>query len=118
MTDSVSKNLRIGEGAAEILPSLYVPYHLLCKSHPVKGFDRSNFSVLACVENELKFREKLQTMIPTVKSFLRGKTSVVEAAITSILSLVSHDKSAHSTHQANLFDYIVQRKGQVKHIAM
>ena len=57
-------------------------------------------------------------MNPAVKSFLRGKTSVVEAAITSILSLVSHDKSAHSTHHANLFDYILQREGQVKHIAM
>ena len=53
-----------------------------------------------------------------MKSFLRGKTTVVEAAITSILSLVSHDKSAHSTNQADLFDYILQREGQVKHIAM
>ena len=57
-------------------------------------------------------------MNPAVKSFICGKTSVDEAAITSILSLVSHDKSAHSTNQANLFDYIVQREGQVKHMAM
>ena len=47
MTDSVSKNLKIGEGAAKILQSLYVPYHLLCKSHPVEGFHWSNLSVLA-----------------------------------------------------------------------
>ena len=118
MSDSVSKNLKIGEEAAEILQFLYVPYHLLCKSHPVGEFDQSNLSVLASVENKLKFQEKLQTMNPPVKSFLRGKTSVVEVAIISILSLVSHDKSAHSTNQANLFDYIVQREGQVKHIAM
>ena len=118
MIDSVSKNLKIGEGAAKILQSLYVPYHLLCKSHPVEGFDWSNLSVLACVEKELEFREKLQTMNPAVKSFLCGKTSAVEAAITSILSLVNHDKSAHSTSQANLFDYILQRENQVKHIAM
>ena len=57
-------------------------------------------------------------MNPAVKSFLCGKTSIVEAAITSILSLVSHVKSAHSTNQADLFDYILQREGQVKHIAM
>ena len=55
-------------------------------------------------------------MNPNVKSFLRGKTSIVEAAITSILSLVSHDKSSHSTNHADLFDYILQREGQVKHI--
>ena len=52
-----------------------------------------------------------------MKSFLRGKTSIVEEAITSILSLVSHDKSSHSTNQADLFDYILQREGQVKYIA-
>ena len=57
-------------------------------------------------------------MNPAVKSFLRGNTIVVEAAITSILSLVSHNKSAHSTNQANLFGYIVQREGQIKHIAL
>ena len=77
MTDSVSKNLKIGEGTAEILQSFYVLYHLLCKSHPVEGFDRSNLSVLVSVESELKFREKLQTMNPAVNSFLRGKTSVL-----------------------------------------
>ena len=70
------------------------------------------------MENELKLREKLQTMNPAVKSFIRGKTSVVEAAITSILSLVSHDKLAHSTNQANLFYYIIQREGQVKPMAL
>ena len=114
MIDSGSKNLKTGKGAAEILQSLNVPYHLLCKSHPVEGFDQSNLSVLASVENEFKFQEKRQTMNPAVKSFLR----VVGAAITSILSLVSHDNSAHSTNQANLLDYIVQKDSQVKHIAM
>ena len=63
--------------------------------------------ILASVEKELKFREKLQTMNPAVTSFLRGKSSVVEAAITLILSLVSRNKSTHNTNQANLFDYIV-----------
>ena len=118
MTDSVSKNHKIGEGTAEALQSAHVPYHLLCKSHTVEGFDQSNLSVLASVEKELGFREKLQTINPAVKSFLRGKTTVVEVAITSILSLASHDKSAHSTYQADLFDYILQGEGQVKHRAM
>ena len=118
MTDSVSKNLKIGKGVAETLQSFYVSYHHLCKSHPVDSFVQSNLSVLTSVENELKFWEKIQIMNPAVKSFLRGNTSVVEAAITSILSLVSHNKSAHSTNQANLFGYIVQREGQIKHIAL
>ena len=39
MTDSVSKNLIIGEGVAENLQSLHVPIHFLCKSHPVEAFD-------------------------------------------------------------------------------
>ena len=117
MTDSVTKNLKIGEGAAEKFGSSHVPYHLLCKSHTVEGFDRSNLAGLASVEKELKFREKLIAMNPGGKSFLRGK-SVVESAIISIVSLVNHDKSAHSTNQADLFDHILEREDQVKHIAM
>lgn len=76
-----------------------------------RGLTGQTFSFLASVENELKFREKLQTMYPALKSLLRGKTDLAEAAIASVLSLVIHDKSAHSTNQANLFDYIVQRVG-------
>ena len=117
MTDSVEKNLRIEEGAAEQLQSEHVPLHLLCKSHPVEAFDRSNLSVLAEIEKKVKFRESLETINPAVRSFLRGK-SVVECAITSILSLISHDKSASSTNQAELFDHILEREGVVKHIAM
>ena len=118
MTDSVSKNLQIGEGVAKEIESRHVPFHLLCKSHPVEAFDKSNLSVLAGIEKQLKFREKLEAINPAVRLFLRGKISVVECAINSILSLVSHDKSANSTNQADLFDYILQREGQVKHIAM
>ena len=117
MTDSVSKNLHIGEGVAKDLDSKHVPLHLLCKSHPVEAFDRSNLAVLESIEKKVEFRKKLETINPSVRSFLRGKT-VVECAINSILSLVSHDKSANSTNQADLFDHILQREGQVKHIAM
>ena len=117
MTDSVEKNLKIGEGVAEKLQSNIVPLHLLCKSHPVEAFDRSNLAVLSVIENKLAFRQSLQTINPAVRSFLRGK-SVVDCAMTSILSLVTHDKSAVTTNQAELFDYIIEREGAVKHIAM
>ena len=81
MTDSVSKNHKISEGTAEALQSAHVPYHLLCKSHTVEGFDWSILSVLASVEKELGFREKLQTINPAVKHFICGKTTIVEAVI-------------------------------------
>ena len=42
----------------------------------------------------------------------------MECAIASVLSLVSHEKSAHSTNQAELFDHILLQEQQVKHIAM
>ena len=35
-----------------------------------------------------------------------------------IVNLISHDKSASSTNQAGLFDYILQRENKVKHIAL
>ena len=38
--------------------------------------------------------------------------------IKSILNLISHDKSASSTNQADLFDFILQRENQVKHISL
>ena len=118
MTDSVSKTLQIGDGVAEVLQSSHTLHHLLCKSHPVEAFDWSNIHVLADIEKQLDYRNKLQTLNPAVKSFLGGSTCVVECAIASILSLVSHKKSAHSTNQAELFDHILQREQQVKHIAM
>ena len=117
MTDSVEKNLHIGEGVAEKLQSDHVPMHLLCKSHTVEAFDRSNLSVLSGIEKKIDFRQSLEMMNPAVRSFLRGK-SVVECAITSILNLVSHDKSATSTNQAELFDHILEREGAVKHVSM
>lgn len=52
-------------------------------------------------------------MNPAVKAFLCGSTSIIETAITSISSLVNHEKSTCSTNQANLFDHIL-----IKHIAM
>ena len=64
MTDSVSNNLNVKELVAEALQSNHKPYHLLCKSHFVKAFDCSNLDVLATVENQLNFHEKLTAINP------------------------------------------------------
>ena len=65
---------------------------------------------------QLHCNELLQ--LPTVKPFSRGKISVTECAISTILSLVSHEKPAHSTNQAGLFDYILNRENQVNRLAI
>ena len=118
MTNSVTKNLKIEDGVADVLKSNYKPYHLLCKFHPAEAFDRSNIEVLSKIENHLNFSEKLESIIPSVRSFLRGEKCVAVCGIKSILNLISHDKSASSTNQADLFDFILQREIQVKHISL
>ena len=47
MTDSVTKNLQIGELVAEKLQSLHVPYHL-CKAHVVEKFDTKSRGPCIC----------------------------------------------------------------------
>lgn len=118
MTDSVEKNLHIENGIAAALESSHVPLHLLCKAHTVEALDRSNINVLANLEQSLKFREAVESINPGVRSFLRGEKSVVLCAIKSILNFVSHDKSASSTNQADLFDMILQRENKVKHLSL
>ena len=66
MTDSVRKNLKIEDGVADVLKSNYKPYHLFCKSHLVEAFVRSNIEVLSTIENQLNFREKLESINPSV----------------------------------------------------
>ena len=118
MTDSVAKNLKIEHGIAELLNSDHIPLHLLCKSHVVEALDRSNLEVLASVEKKLCLREKLESINPALKSFMRGEKSVAVCGIKTILNFVSHDKSASSTNQAELFDTILQREKQVKHMSI
>ena len=91
--------------------------HLLCISHTVEAFDKSNLSVISGIEKKIDFCQSLEMMNAAVRSFLRGK-SVVECAINSILNLVSHSKSATSTNQAELFGHILEREGAVKHVSM
>ena len=89
MTDSVRKNLKIEDGVADVLKSNYKPYHLFCKSHLVEAFVRSNIEVLSTIENQLNFREKLESINPSVRSFLCG---VAVCGIKSTLNLISHLK--------------------------
>ena len=118
MTDSVTKNLEIGELVAEKLLSSHVPYHLLCKSHVVEKFDSTNLDVLSRIEKKLKLRERLENINPALKPFFRGKSTVAVAGITAILKLISHDKSGLSVSLADEFDNIIEREGLVKHISM
>ena len=118
MTDFVSKNLKIEDGVIDVLKSNYKPYHLLCKSHLVEAFDRSNIEVLSTIENQLNFREKLESINSSVRYFLCGEKCVAVCGIKSILNLISHDKSASSTNQADLFDFILQCENQVKHMSL
>ena len=85
MTGSVNKNLKIWEEVTKVFKSnAPPPNHLLCKSHPVEAFDRSNLTVLAEIESKLDFRNKLQSLNPSVKQFLQGKKSVTECAMSPI----------------------------------
>ena len=116
-TDSVGKN-RVEELVAEASQFNHKSDHLLCKSHVVEAFDHCNLDMLATVENQLKFCRKLTAINPTVRPFLFGSQTIAETGIHSIVNLISLDKSASSTNQVNLFDYILQRENKVKHIAL
>ena len=111
-TDPVEKNLHTKKAITKELKSNHVPYHILCKAHTVEALDRSNINVFANLEHALKFREALESMNSAVRSFLRVEKSVVLCAIKSIVSFVSHEKSAALTNQAELFDYILHHEGK------
>ena len=118
MTDSVTKNLQIGELVAEKLQSLHVPYHLLCKAHVVEKFDATNLEVLASVEKCLKLRERMESINYALKPFFRGKSAIVVAGIYVVLKLVSHDKSGNTVSLADEFDRLIEQEGLVKHMSM
>ena len=117
-TGRLSREFHTEKGIAKELKSNHVPYHFLCKAHTVEALDRSNINVLANLEHALKFREALESMNIGMKSFLHGEKSVVLCAIKCILSFVSHDKSATSTNQAELFDYILHHEEKIKHLSL
>ena len=116
MTDAVTKNLKIEDLIPERLGSTHHPHHLLCKSHTVEAFDRSSLKVLSRVEKNVSQQETMEGINPALKSFFRGKAAIVEAGIDAIISLITHNKSANSCSQADLFDYICEREGVSKRV--
>ena len=106
MTDAVTKNLEIEETIAKALDSTHILLHLLCKSHTAQALDKSTLEVLNEIDKSVKQQEIFEKINPALKSFFRGKKALVEAGIEALLSLITHDKSAKSCSQADLFDLI------------
>lgn len=116
MTDAVTKNLEIERTITKALNSDHRPFHLLCKSHTVEALDKSNLEVLADIEKSVKQQEILEKINPALRSFFRGKKAIVEAGIEALLSLITHDKSAKSCSQADMFEHICEREGVNKRV--
>ena len=58
--------------------------HLLCKIHTVKALDRSNFDVFTKIGKQVNQRGALEIIHPSLKSFFRGKKTVVECGIEAL----------------------------------
>ena len=114
MTDSVTKNLNIEESIPLSLGSKHHPHHLLCKSRTVEALDRSNLDVLASIEKKVNQQAAFESINPALRSVFRGKTALVEAGIDALLTLITHNKSANSCSQADLFQHICERENVVK----
>ena len=108
---SVEEDPQIENGIAAALGSNHIPLHLLCKVHTVETLNISNINVLASLESYLKFREAPESINVCVKSFVRGKKSVVLYAIKSIDNFASHDKSSSVTNQG---EFIMSFSGKTK----
>ena len=96
------------------LGSNHHPYHLLCKIHTAEALDHSNLNVLAEVEKSVKQQEIFEGINPSIKSFFRRKSALVEA----LLNLIIHDKSGRSCSQADLFDHICEQEGIPKRVSL
>ena len=118
MTDSVTKNLKVGELIASKLGSSHIPKALLCNAHVVEKFDDTNLSVLAKIERELKLRERLEKINPSLRPFFRGKKAVAVAGIQALLKLVTHDKSGNTVSLAEEFDQLLETEGLAKHMVL
>ena len=78
----------------------------------VEALDRSNLGV--SIEKKVNQQAVFESINPALKSFFRGKTALVEAGIDALLTLITHNKSANSCSQADLFEQICERKNVVK----
>ena len=114
ITDAVAKNLGVESTIPAALESSHHPYHLLCKSHTLDALDRSNLEVLASIEKKVEQQQVLENINPALKSFFGGKKALVEAGIEALLTLITHNKSANSCSQADLFDHICELEGVPK----
>ena len=108
MTDAVTKNIGIEDTIPDALGSKHHPFHLMCKSHTVEAIDKSNLQVLAKIEKDVHQRDTLEGINPALKSFFRGKAAIVEAGIDALITLITHNKSANSCSQADLFKHICE----------
>ena len=84
MTDGVTKNLKVEEGVAASLNSTHIPHHVLCKSHTCERMDLDNLTTLSNIESKIGLRELILRREPFLKSFLRSKRSIVEAAMEAL----------------------------------
>ena len=114
MTDSVTKNLKIEQGVADVLQSTHVPHHILCKSHTCERMDIDNLTTLNELETKIGLRELLIKREPQLKSFLRSKKSVVEAALDALLKLVAVDGDGKTTSLADQFALKLEEAGTYK----
>ena len=115
MTDA-TKNIGIEDIIPDALASTHHPHQLLCKSHTVEALDRSSLQVLAKIEKNVSQQETMEGINHTLTAFFRGKAAVVEAGIDALISLITHNKSANSCSQSDLFEYICEREGVAKRI--
>ena len=70
--------------------------------------------VLARIEKDVNQQQILESINPRLRSFFRGKTTVVECGIDALL--LTHNKSANSCSEADQFDRICERENITKRI--
>ena len=118
MTDSVTKNLKVVEGVAKTLNFKHIPYHILCKSHTCERMDSDNLSSLSNIEGQIGLRELIIRREPCLKSFLRGRKCVVEAAMEALLKLVATEGDGKTISLGPLFDLKLEEAGVHKSLCL
>ena len=104
MTDSVTKNLKIEHGVAEMLGSNHISYHMLCKSHRCEKLDEACIKALVNIETEVKYSELIIKKQLQLKLFIHETKCVALAAVEALLKLVAHEESGKPTSMAKDFD--------------
>ena len=118
MTDAVTKNLKVEEGVANSLNSSHITYHILCKSHTCERMDADNLTTLSNIDAKIGLRELIIKREPFLKSFLRSKKCVVEAAMEALLKLVSAEGDGKTTSLGPLFDLKLEEDGVYKSFSL